>query len=41
MDFIPSGAFSFVVTDGQPDRKAWECALLSKLQDDLWSSTSR
>ncbi|WP_145279850.1 hypothetical protein [Tautonia plasticadhaerens] len=26
-----------VVTDGKPDRKAWECALLLKLKDDLRS----
>ena len=37
MDFIPKRLLPFVVTDGTPDRKAWECALLLKLQDDLRS----
>ncbi len=37
MDFIPKRLLPFVVTDGEPDRKAWECALLLKLQDDLRS----
>ena len=36
-DFIPKRFLPFVVTDGTPDRKAWECALLLKLQDDLRS----
>jgi hypothetical protein len=36
-DFIPKRLFPLVVTDGKPDRKAWECALLLKLQDDLRS----
>ena len=36
-DFIPKRLLPFVVTDGTPDRKAWECALLLKLQDDLRS----
>ena len=36
-DFIPKRLLPFVVTDGKPDRKAWECALLLKLQDDLRS----
>ena len=34
-DFIPKRLLPLVVTDGKPDRKAWECALLLKLQDDL------
>jgi TnpA family transposase len=37
MDFIPKRLLPLVVTDGKPDRKAWECALLLKLQDDLRS----
>ena len=37
MDFIPKRLLPFVVVDGEPDRKAWECALLLKLQDDLRS----
>jgi TnpA family transposase len=37
MDFIPKRLLPFVFTDGEPDRKAWECALLLKLQDDLRS----
>jgi TnpA family transposase len=37
MDFIPKRLLPFVVTDGEPERKAWECALLLKLQDDLRS----
>jgi Domain of unknown function (DUF4158) len=36
-DFIPKRLLPFVVTDGTPDRKAWECALLLKLRDDLRS----
>ena len=36
-DFIPKRLLPLVMTDGQPDRKAWECALLLKLQDDLRS----
>jgi hypothetical protein len=36
-DFIPKRLLPLVVTDGKPDRKAWECALLLKLQDDLQS----
>lgn len=35
--FIPKRLLPLVMTDGQPDRKAWECALLLKLQDDLRS----
>ena len=37
MDFIPKRLLPFVVIDSVPDRKAWECALLLKLQDDLRS----
>ena len=40
-DFIPKRLLPLVVTDGKPDRKAWECALLLKLQDDLGRATSR
>ena len=36
-DFIPKRLLPLVMTDGQPDRKAWECAPLPKLQDDLRS----
>lgn len=36
-DFIPKRLLPFVMNDGKPDRKAWECALLMKLQDDLRS----
>jgi TnpA family transposase len=36
-DFIPKRLLPFVVNDGTPDRKAWECALLLKLQEDLRS----
>ena len=36
-DFIPKRLLPLVVTDGKPDRRAWECALLLKLQDDLRS----
>ena len=36
-DFIPKRLLPLVVTDGKPDRKAWECALLLKLQEDLRS----
>ncbi len=36
-DFIPKRLLPLVVTEGKPDRKAWECALLLKLQDDLRS----
>jgi TnpA family transposase len=36
-DFIPKRLLPLVVTDGKPDRKAWECALLLRLQDDLRS----
>jgi hypothetical protein len=36
-DFIPKRLLPLVMTDGKPDRKAWECALLLKLQDDLQS----
>ena len=36
-DFIPKRLLPLVMTDGKPDRKAWECALLLKLQDDLRS----
>ena len=36
-DFIPKRLLPFVMNDGKPDRKAWECALLLKLQEDLRS----
>ena len=36
-DFIPKRLLPFVMNDGTPDRKAWECALLLKLQEDLRS----
>lgn len=36
-DFIPKRLLPLVLIDGKPDRKAWECALLLKLQDDLRS----
>jgi TnpA family transposase len=36
-DFIPKRLLPLVVNDGKPDRKAWECALLLKLQEDLRS----
>ncbi len=36
-DFIPKRLLPLVVTDGKADRKAWECALLMKLQEDLRS----
>src|SRR5512135_987412 len=36
-DFIPKRLLPLVVHDGKPDRKAWECALLLKLQEDLRS----
>lgn len=36
-DFIPKRLLPMVVNDSKPDRKAWECALLLKLQDDLRS----
>jgi TnpA family transposase len=36
-DFIPKRLLPLVMTDGKPDRRAWECALLLKLQDDLRS----
>src|ERR671915_560460 len=36
-DFIPKRLFPLVVNDGKPERKAWECALLLKLQEDLRS----
>jgi TnpA family transposase len=36
-DFIPKRLLPLVMTDGKPDRKAWECALLLKLQEDLRS----
>jgi hypothetical protein len=35
--FIPKRLLPLVMTGGKPDRKAWECALLLKLQDDLRS----
>ena len=35
--FIPKRLLPLVLTDGKADRKAWECALLMKLQDDLRS----
>jgi TnpA family transposase len=37
IDFIPKRLLPLVMIDGKPDRKAWECALLLKLQDDLQS----
>jgi TnpA family transposase len=37
MDFISKRLLPLVVTDGKADRKAWECALLMKLQEDLRS----
>jgi len=37
IDFIPKRLLPLVMIDGKPDRKAWECALLLKLQDDLRS----
>ena len=36
-DFIPKRLLPLVMINGKPDRKAWECALLLKLQDDLRS----
>ena len=36
-DFIPKRLLPLVVTDGKADRKAWECALLMKLREDLRS----
>jgi TnpA family transposase len=36
-DFIPKRLLPLVVIDGKADRKAWECALLMKLQEDLRS----
>lgn len=36
-DFIPKRLLPLVVIDGKVDRKAWECALLVKLQEDLRS----
>jgi TnpA family transposase len=36
-DFIPKRLLPFVMNDGKPDRKAWECALLMKLREDLRS----
>jgi TnpA family transposase len=36
-DFLPKRLLPLVVNDGKPDRKAWECALLLKLQEDLRS----
>jgi hypothetical protein len=36
-DFIPKRLLPLVVTNGEPDRKAWECALLLELQNDLRS----
>jgi TnpA family transposase len=35
--FIPKRLRPFVMADGKPDRRAWECAVLLKLQDDLRS----
>jgi TnpA family transposase len=37
VDFIPKRFLPLVMNDGTPDRKAWECALLLKLQEDLRS----
>jgi TnpA family transposase len=36
-DFIPKRLLPLVMIDGKADRKAWECALLVKLQEDLRS----
>ncbi len=36
-DFIPKRLLPLVMIDGKADRKAWECALLLKLQEDLRS----
>jgi TnpA family transposase len=36
-NFLPKRLLPLVVTDGKADRKAWECALLMKLQEDLRS----
>jgi len=36
-DFISKRLLPLVVNESKPDRKAWECALLLKLQDDLRS----
>src|SRR5512135_3580519 len=35
--FIPKRLLPFVVADGKPERRAWECAVLLKLQEDLRS----
>jgi TnpA family transposase len=35
--FISKRLRPFVMADGKPDRRAWECAVLLKLQDDLRS----
>jgi TnpA family transposase len=37
MDFVPKRFLPHVMNNGTPDRKAWECALLLKLQEDLRS----
>jgi TnpA family transposase len=36
-DFIPKRLLPFVMNDGKLDRRAWECALLMRLQEDLRS----
>jgi TnpA family transposase len=36
-DFIPKRLLPLVVPNGKPDRKAWECAVLLKLREDLRS----
>jgi len=36
-DFIPKRLLPLVMNGGKPDRKAWECTLLLKLQEDLRS----
>lgn len=34
-DFIPTRLLPLVLDEGRPDRRAWECALLLKLQEEL------
>lgn len=36
-DFLPKRLLPFVMKDDRPDRSAWECALLLKVQDELKS----
>jgi hypothetical protein len=33
--FIPKGIKKFVIINGKIDRRAWECALLFKIKEDL------